>query len=286
MNKNVVIFQAHTMDWFSRRALRKLATELKGYADVFIQGLAGEERAFPEASHGLPCTKYSRDGLLALPYPEKTRPAEWKLVPGNTDLMLLSLWREHPDYDYYWIVEYDVRYTGNWRRFLQKFDWCHADVLGTNVLRYRDTPDWNHWRSLVVPRDVDCVTEPIRAFLPLCRMSAAACAAVDAAYRAGWGGHNEVVWPTVACHDGLIVEDIGGEGPFTPEPRRGKFYTSTPKALSLTPGSFGYRPMRPFGSPVPGRLSHPVKPRECWWDAIARVKAVRNRFRRLPLIRS
>ena len=34
----------------------------------------------------------------------------------------------------------------------------------------------------------------------------------------------EVLWPTAAAHHGLVLEEIGGNGPFTPKHRRRLYY--------------------------------------------------------------
>jgi len=275
MNSTLVIFQVHAWDWFSRRACRKIRRQLAGYADVVALGHSDNDDLRNARSSGESFIVYSRDDLLRLPYPAKTAGDNWSIMDGHTDLLLLAYWYQHPGYDYYWVIEYDVRYTGNWRRFIASFEDSPADVLATNVLQYDRIPDWSHWQRVVAPPGIPWKAHATRAFMPIGRFSSASCRAVDEAYRSGWGGHNEALWATIAIARDLVVEDIGGKGPFTPAHRWGKHYSSTPTVSRLTPGTFGYRPAKPFAPPLPrGLLWHPVKLKQSYWMYRARIRSL------------
>jgi hypothetical protein len=64
---------------------------------------------------------------------------------------------------------------------------------------------------------------------------------------------------------GLLLEDIGGGGSFTPVARRGRYYHNTPSEWSQFPGTFVFRPSfadrNLFGPQChfKGTLWHPVK---------------------------
>ena len=63
---------------------------------------------------------------------------------------------------------------------------------------------------------------------------------------AAWGGHYEFTLPTSALAAGARIEDLGGDGPFTPPERRGQTYVGkTPERASQTTSTFGFRPVRP-----------------------------------------
>jgi len=101
--------------------------------------------------------------------------------------------------------------------------------------------------------------------MPFSRLAQAMFAACDARYRSGWNGHCEVIWPTIASLASLRLEDIGGNGSFTPDERRGRYYNNTPSEWSQFPGTFVYRPCfadrNLFGPQChfTGTLWHPVK---------------------------
>jgi hypothetical protein len=105
----------------------------------------------------------------------------------------------------------------------------------------------------------------VKGFMPFSRLSHAMFAACDARYRSGWNGHCEVIWPTIASLASLRLEDIGSNGSFTPDERRGRYYNNTPSEWSQFPGTFVYRPCfadrNLFGPQChfTGTLWHPVK---------------------------
>lgn len=44
-------------------------------------------------------------------------PLGFSLVPGNNHYPLIRFFLEHPYYDYYWCIEDDVCYNGDWNFF-------------------------------------------------------------------------------------------------------------------------------------------------------------------------
>ena len=182
-----------------------------------------------------------------------------ELVPGNLGLLYLQFARRHPGFDRFWVVEYDVCYTGDWGELLERFGDSRADVLGTTLRPRRDRPGWHWWPSFEPPPEVSR-DEWICGFFPVVRVSRRALEALDAAYRGGWSGHVEAVLPTAARRAGLEIEDLGGDGPFVKEENRDRFYTNTVDREHLYPGTFVFRPARRYPGLGRGKLWHPVKP--------------------------
>lgn len=181
---------------------------------------------------------------------------------GHPDLITLAFWRAHPDFDRYWVIEYDVRFSGRWDTLLAAFADNDADFLSTSLRRRPDQPLWPYWDSLRAPGDRPPPDgmEQLCAFTPIYRVSAAGMAAMDRAYRAGWSGHIEVAWPSLIRAAGLTVEDLGGQGPFVAPANRGRFYFNTPLTQNMGPGSLVFRPARTRAGRQRDLLWHPVKP--------------------------
>jgi Protein of unknown function (DUF3405) len=208
---------------------------------------------------------YRRQHLETLPYPMKIGLSRWTSTRGDNDLPVLAFYKQNPDYDFYWIVEYDVRYTAHWGQLFSELRQSPADLLCTTAQDQHENPDWYFWRTLVdVPASP---LTPVRAFLPFCRVSNRAMAAIDRWYQAGGAGHYEVTWASICKSAGLDIQDIGGEGSYTPENWRQKYYTNSPMHPLLSPGTFVFRPefsdafVSGEGSASMGRpmLWHPVK---------------------------
>jgi Protein of unknown function (DUF3405) len=212
--------------------------------------------------------------------------AQWRIwAGGHSDLPLLHFAQAHPEFKYYWNIEYDVRVGGPWSYLFDAFEDNPADFLATSLRTAAADPDWPNWPTLQPP-----ATEPIElsqedqtcCFMPLFRASSAAVKAMDGAYREGWGGHCEATWPTILRRNGMLVEDIGGNGEFVRPANRGRFYTSTPKAWDLSPGTCVFKPARSGLFLRRGMIYHPVKPfvatcREKIWRARAKLASMVGR---------
>lgn len=260
-----VLFQTHFFDRWAAAAFRRLRAGAPAHMRctvlIHLPPGAPVPPRLAEVPHHVVRTPALRDPI----YPAKSAdgPQGWSLwFGGHTDLILLDFCRTNPGFARYWVVEYDVRFSGDWRRFFAAFEEDEADLLAPCVVRRRDDPGWYNWPSLHAPEAVneDCA---LRAFLPIFRASRHLVEAMDAAYRAGWGGHCEATWPTIARARGLVVADLGGEGEFTAPRNRGRFYASTPTAEFLAPGTLLFKPALYRAGTRRDVLWHPVKP--FWW---------------------
>ena len=181
------------------------------------------------------------------------------LRPGNTDFAVLDFVRARPGYDFYWRVEYDVRFTGEWRAFFDACSASDADLLGTTLMRRDSSPPWHWWSSLGAPGGQLDPARTIRGFFPISRLSRRACILLDEKYRQGWHGHIECIVPTVLAHHDMGIEDIGGRGEFVPPGHEDRFYTNTPADACLHPGTFVFRPAMGAPGSQPHTLWHPVR---------------------------
>lgn len=154
---------------------------------------------------------------------------------GFCDLLQFAVIQKHPDFEYYWFLEYDVDFTGSWSTFFREFDNVHADLLGTNLYPQSLSEGWVHWTWFNAPAHVDA-RNIARGFFPINRISKRFCQMYSQRVE-GWEGHWEALFPSIALDAGLLVEDIGGDGPMTPKHRLERFYTST-SAHKLDEGTF------------------------------------------------
>ncbi len=126
--------------------------------------------------------------------------------------------------EYLWLVDEPVYLDGDWESFYSGFDDRDADLLATEIRTRAEDPDWNWWSSLKDGEEPAPADTGVAALLPLVRLSRPAAKAIMAGVRAGWSGHPEALYPTLVSRAGLKVEDIGGNGSFTPEDRKGRWY--------------------------------------------------------------
>jgi hypothetical protein len=266
----ILLYQTHFFDRGAERAFRRLQAECPPNFQCVVLLHAPPGSAKPPRLEKVPHHFVTTDQILALPYPRKLAEQDWTgrrwemWGGGHCDLIPLHFMRSHPGYDRYWVMEYDVAFTGHWRRFFDAFEASEADLLTACVRRRADDPHWVNWPSLQGPFPAEELeAHATAALLPLFRVSNALAREMDAAYAAGFGGHLEGTWSTLASLRGMRIEDIGGEGPFVAPGNLRRFYTASPSTavqFYLAPGTF-------FAKPAmyrPGRrrdtLWHPVKP--------------------------
>jgi hypothetical protein len=176
------------------------------------------------------------------------------VLPGNAHWPLVHFFLKNRGYDYYWLVEYDVRFSGDWLHFFASFDNSNADFLSSCLMRYADDPEWYWWSNLLHPRNSIRLEDRLRSFNPIYRISNAALACLHACQREGWTGHFEVLMPTLLYHHGFKLADIGGHGRFVEPGGRGRFYTEGQ--------TFRWRPGFAKAGSEKNKLYHPVKPDE------------------------
>ena len=166
-----------------------------------------------------------------------------------------------------WVVEYDVDFAGPWSDFFSKLLNSKADLLATTLRRRSSSSAWTYWKRFGCPPTVRPEHQH-RSFLPILRLSARMLEAyLEALQDEAWRGHYEALLPTIALHNGLVVEDIGGSGDHAPPSRRGRYYANTADDRFLGPGTLIYRPAvsqsyfgeEPSRFRHAGMLYHPVK---------------------------
>lgn len=196
----------------------------------------------------------SNDDLNSLHY----RPIGSKVTPGNNHFLLMHYFRGHPEYEYYWNIEYDVDFCGNWTEFFSEVNGLSHDFLSCHIKRYSDDPDWHWWNWMKGP-DLSSIPldERIRSFNPIYRISGRALAYVATLLSGLNSGHHEVLIPTALKSAGFSIADLGGCGEFTSGRLKNRFYDNT-----LPPfGTMRHRPPITFKETAisNGKLIHPCK---------------------------
>ncbi|MGE5504556.1 MAG: hypothetical protein ACM31L_09050 [Actinomycetota bacterium] len=199
---------------------------------------------------------FDRDDIRLLGYPRKGR----RMDGRDVELFALLWHHRHPGSQPVWLIEYDVAFSGRWSVLFDTFAASPADLLATTIHRHAVNPGWDNWASVSTPFGRAKPARLLRAFMPIYRLSRRGLGVLDEAYHEGWAGHYEATVPTILAARGLVLEDIGGDGEFVAPGNRNRFYTNTPAANTLAPGSFVFRPVRLAAGAEPDRLWHPVKP--------------------------
>ncbi len=291
--RTALLFQTHFLDRGLARDFDALRRQCPADVACFVLIHLAPGAPVPRRLARVPHHLVTTDRLRALRYPRMTAEQDWTGLPwgmwggGHCDLMPLHFFRAHPDFDRYWLIEYDVRFTGRWGTLLAAFEDSEADFLTTSVRRRRDNPVWVNWNSVQGPApEEEIERHRTAAFTPIFRASRRAMATMDAAYAAGWGGHLEASWATILSLHGLALEDIGGRGEFVRPGNEDRFYLAArPHAGCdlLCPGTVMAKPALYRPGRTPGRLYHPVKPfrwRQAIRDGLQELRVMQGAERR------
>lgn len=182
------------------------------------------------------------------------------LIPGHAHFPVFQFFLENEDYDYYWLIEYDVRFSGDWHLFFNSFHNNDNDLLASHIRRYAEEPDWNWWK-LTHPDKSIAIENRLRSFAPVYRISKSALSFINNAMKSGWCGHCETLIPTLLHHNGFKLLDFGGNGEFTSQDMVDNFYTypNTDQYGSLRSGTMRFRPSFWKVGNEKNKLYHPVK---------------------------
>jgi hypothetical protein len=188
------------------------------------------------------------------------------IIPGNKHAAFIDLLPVFPAIEYFWFVEYDVRFSGNWRTLVDTCRRSDADMLGCHIRTREEIPDWYWWPSIKNANDPKRQLPGVRAFAWASRFSRRALDIVARrCIEEGWTGHMEGLVPSLLQDAGMRLEEIGGQSPFTPQDRSGLFYSSEYGSSVPSPsgdyglGSNRYAPPLLFWGTKKDRIYHPVK---------------------------
>jgi hypothetical protein len=255
------VFLAHFQSGSIYRNYRKIQASTEGLGSSWFL-FQGDAAHSPNDRNIKNVHTVSRADLVAMGYPSLNP----RIVPGSVLFPLLHFYINHPEYHYYWLIEYDVGFSGNWRTLFSDFSRIEADFITAHVRRYPDEPEWERW-DLSHPSQAIPLEERLRSFNPFFRISNPALNFISSAYREGWHGHYEVLLPTLLQRNGFSILDFGGNGSFVPSWMTNKYYTDAQPNRKgfLDTGSMRYRP--PYARPGPERnkLYHPIKPVAIRW---------------------
>jgi len=204
------------------------------------------------------CHRFEQETLLALPYPSMYgRP-----FVDHCHLPLFDFYLAHREYAYYWCVEYDVRYTGDWGKFLSTFEQYDHALITSHIRRFTQEPRYFWWKSLRHPTKEIPLALRLRSLNVVHRISREALQYLHEALCDGWQGLAEVSYPTLLHEGGFRLLDFGGNGAYVLPGYRNRFYTSQSSKTGdiRVLGTVRFRPSRKRAGKRPDTLYHPVKP--------------------------
>lgn len=255
MQKSTYLYLTNYLNQSVKSEYTKIKNAVDETDDVLL--LYNYKNEIPEQLHGYNYHAFNFQELKDLDLPLYT---SHSIVPGNTHLPLIDFYKKNPAYKYYWVIENDVRFAGNWKTFFDRVNPYTEDYLTTHVRWYHEEPQWPRWELKHPEKEIKS-TQRLRAFNPIYRLSNNALAYLIEEFEKGCWGHYEMTFPTLIYHSSFKMMDMGGDSVFTPDALRYKIYTShTRDKKNLNDGTFRFRPPYFIYGLKRNHLYHPVKP--------------------------
>jgi hypothetical protein len=253
MSRQVILLLTHSTEQKHHVEFERINTSLGHHCDVFMLFHAGGDK-LPTFSGAI--YPFTNESLDKLGYPLFSD----SVVPGSTHFPVLEFFHNHPVYDFYWVVEYDVHFKGKWRDFFDHFWKSAADFITCHIRSYNEEPRWTWWGlrhpTLNVPP-----SERLRSFNPIYRISKPALMHIDRLHKEQWSGHYEELLATMLHRNGFLLQDIGGTGPFVRKGDKNRFYIDSAKDTKgrMKNGTMRFRPPFQKVGWRRNKLYHPVK---------------------------
>lgn len=160
-----------------------------------------------------------------------------------------------PLYDYYWFIEYDVDYRGNWGELLDIKN--ESDLICTHLIDYTENDKWVWWKYFNTPMKN---IKKMRAFLPIYRISRNMLEEIGTAItQEDWRGHIEALIPTIVGVKNGKINEIWWNSKYTLPQNINKFYNSYPSWYEIWFGEFRWIPHMLNSCKRKERLYHPIK---------------------------
>lgn len=255
---DALIIVSHTVNQYFLDKCLKIKEAFRNYGTLFILLENPIDLPIEYKTH-FNIIRFDWESLKSMGY----RTIEKSIIPGSNHLITLWFHQNNPGYEYYWSMEYDVEYTGEWSYFFKQAYSLGGDFQACHIRNFKEDPDWFWWNSIILPNGIDLnlysVEKRVRSFNPIYRITEKALYCLRRNYRLGLSGHHEVVIPTVLKSNGFELIDYGGTGSYVKPGYEEKLYISQTRNHSL--GSMSHIPFRnnSLAMLLPDKLVHPIK---------------------------
>lgn len=252
-----ILFLCHKINNDMLKRYRKIVNELYGIYDVYwvFQSDNGlSEKYLVDSGVNVYCFSLaSLNDLYYIPMSEK--------LYGNEHFIMERFVHDHQEYTYYWVVEYDVMYKGNWLDFFSAFDSCDADFLSSHIEFRHEAEKWPWWHLVkIIPESKISKVDYVKSFNPIYRISFKAADYLDSFLQKDNYGFYEIIMSTALFHGGFKIYDIGGRGSFVPKGYEDVHYVD---GSGINNGTMRFRPEYSIEeiveSNLTNKLFHPYK---------------------------
>lgn len=182
-----------------------------------------------------------------------------RTLHGNEILALYKFYLENKKYDYYWFIEDDVRFSGNWSVFFKAFEEQKIDFISSDIKWLVRKDNWYFSESLYHQSKKIPYEKRLKSFNPIYRISNLALDYIGEQYKNGWKGFHEILFPTLLYNANFTIGDYGGDGEFVLSNIKNKFYSYYTDSSGNINNTCAWRPILSEIGDIPNMIYHPVK---------------------------
>lgn len=254
--KTIVLLSTHFINDFIVGQIKKINKEKLEKVDFVVLSQNYNDKSCLDIDN-IKTFLFSIKSLNQLGY----NPIAETIIPGSNHFPVLQFYKDHPEYDYYWNIEYDVCFNGNWNTIFSFFEEYNFDFITSHIQNIRQNPSWEHWDMMELNHVYIPFDGFLKSFNPIYRISNKALNFLDRFLKKGNSGHHELLIPTVLNHFGFTIADMGGDGSYIIDNQKDLFYTSNkPLDLWYNDSSMRYRPLyKTDEMKIKDMLYHPIK---------------------------
>lgn len=202
MKKHAILFKTHFLNDKIIREYNNLTSHCDSkYYDVFL--LYDNSKNDFKPARGMKYFLFNEEDLRKLgPDKENDLPQkdgsgvvlESKFQWIHADYPPVVFYNKNTEYQYYWQIEFDVRFNGNWNKFFDFYKDSDADFVSAQIKTKAEYPTWGGWGSHNLKVEDDVLLE---SPFPLVRYSNRALQLLGKEFKSGKEGYCEVITPTI-----------------------------------------------------------------------------------------
>jgi|GEM_PF-1877492 len=198
--KTVILFKCIYIDEDVISEFENLKRSCGKRFDIFLS--YDNSRKDLKVMQGIDYHIYDLEKIKRLGY--RFYPTDENILWYNSDYSVLDFFREK-DYSFYWVIDYDVRFSGDWNIFFNHFSKSDSDLVAINIKKIEDNSNYV-FRDNIILTVQDY--EKFSSFLCIYRLSRSALEFLDTKYREGCSGYCEVIIPTLLNIGKYKMENI------------------------------------------------------------------------------
>lgn len=203
--KTCILFVAHSFDGGTMHIFRDIKKQIDRYKNLKIVFCTPFFNRTNDALDEVGCEVFFYDNKDVI--------SKYSNVLFNPSFVMEKYYYEKDNtYDFYWLYEYDVMYTGDFAQFIDYTnDNCKSDLLGSYIRNYEENPEWHHW-FFNPNMEKYKFDSHIMACLSIYRLSNAALKCYMEYERDDFKATlYEYAMPTILYENGFTLQDLSGD---------------------------------------------------------------------------